>query len=480
MLFSSVVFVCAFFPLFFALYYVMPSRTAKNILLLVFSLIFYAWGKIVNLPLLIAAAFIGWAGGLAIDYFRRREMPVAVKTSLAVTVALLLGMLGAYKYLGFIAENINLLFGLDIAVPEIELPIGISFFTFQILSYVLDMYRKDVAAQKNFYIVAVYLCAFPQLIAGPVVRYSTVETELTEREVSLDDVYAGVRRFIVGLAKKVLIANTVATAADGIFSYDPASCGIVAAWIGALAYAVQIYFDFSGYSDMAIGMGRMMGFHYLENFDDPYTAVSVTDFWRRWHISMSTFFRDYVYIPLGGNRVSKPRWITNIFVVWALTGLWHGAAWNFVLWGVYFGALLVLEKLFWGKAIEKIPVARNLYTLLTVTVGWVLFRSETLADAMDRLYAMAGGYGLGTGKINYTIILERSNVGGMFIIAMAAGVVLSAGLGKWAAQKIDGITAAAKRSAVECVGCVLSFGLLLLSVASVASGAYNPFIYFQF
>jgi len=195
---------------------------------------------------------------------------------------------------------------------------------------------------------------------------------------------------------------------------------------------------------------------------------------------MSTFFRDYLYIPLGGNRVSKPRWITNIFVVWALTGLWHGAAWNFVLWGVYFGALLVLEKLFWGKAIEKIPVARNLYTLLTVTVGWVLFRSETLADAMDRLYAMAGGYGLGTGKINYTIILERSNVGGMFIIAMAAGVVLSAGLGKWAAQKIDCITAAAKRSAVECVGCVLSFGLLLLSVASVASGAYNPFIYFQF
>ena len=321
MLFSSLIFVSLFFPLFFAIYYLLPKRSLKNALLLVFSLIFYAWGRVIYLPLILAASLIGWGGGVLIGASREKNQPGCAKASLIVSLVLLLGLLGVFKYAGFFVENLNLIARLELPVPEIVLPIGISFYTFQILSYVADVYRGEVAAQKNPGIVMVYLCAFPQLIAGPVVRYKTVEEELTGREVTRDDVYAGLRRFVTGLGKKVLIANVAAVAADGIFGYDPSSCGAVAAWIGALAYTIQIYFDFSGYSDMAIGMGRMMGFHYLENFNDPYTAVSVTDFWRRWHISMSSFFRDYVYIPLGGNRVSKPRWVLNIAVVWILTGL---------------------------------------------------------------------------------------------------------------------------------------------------------------
>ena len=479
MLFSSVIFVCAFFPLFFALYYLLPKRSLKNALLLVFSLIFYSWGRVVYLPLILAASLIGWGGGLAIGMFRDKKKPGLARASLVVSLVLLLGMLGVFKYAGFFVENLNLIARLDLPVPEIVLPIGISFYTFQILSYVADVYRGDVAAQKNPGIVMVYLCAFPQLIAGPVVRYKTVEEELTGREVTRDDVYAGLRRFVAGLGKKVLIANTAAVAADGIFGYDPSACGLIASWIGALAYTVQIYFDFSGYSDMAIGMGRMMGFHYLENFNDPYTATSVTDFWRRWHISMSSFFRDYVYIPLGGNRVSKLRWVFNIAVVWILTGLWHGAAWTFVVWGVYYGVLLILEKLLWGKRIAGIPVLRRFYTLLLVVIGWVVFRSESLTYAFGMLRAMFGGYGLGISNVTWGMILERSGVNGLFTLAMLAGIVLSTGIGRRLAEKREA-SAPKRRTALETLASVCSLVIFVLSVASLAAGSYNPFIYFQF
>ena len=479
MLFSSLIFVCAFFPLFFALYYLLPKRSLRNALLLVFSLIFYAWGRVVYLPLILAASLVGWGGGLAIGRFREKNRPGLARASLVVSLMLLLGMLGVFKYAGFFAENFNLLAKLDLPVPEIVLPIGISFYTFQILSYVADVYRGEVKAQKNPGIVMVYLCAFPQLIAGPVVRYKTVEEELTGREVTRDDVYAGLRRFVAGLGKKVLIANVAAAAADGIFGYEASSCGAIAAWVGALAYTVQIYFDFSGYSDMAIGMGRMMGFHYLENFNDPYTATSVTDFWRRWHISMSSFFRDYVYIPLGGNRVSKPRWVFNIAVVWMLTGLWHGAAWTFVLWGVYYGVLLILEKLLWGKAIEKIPVLNRIYALLAVVIGWVIFRAPTLTDAFGMIRAMFGGYGLGSGTVTWSMILERSGVNVIFLLAMIAGIVLSTGVGRRLAEKRETL-APGSRTALETGACVLSVAVFALSVAALASGSYNPFIYFQF
>ena len=484
MLFTSTICICAFCPLFFLLYYLLPGRSAKNIWLFVCSLFFYAWGEPLYLPLLPLAALIGWVSALVIDRFQKKGSRRAAKGSLIVGLGMLLGMLVVFKYTGFLVENINRLIGLEIPAPALELPIGISFFTFQILSYVVDVYRGDVKAQRNFGIVAVYLCAFPQLIAGPVVRYSTVEKELTERTAALDDIYAGVRRFIAGLGKKVLIANTAAVVADGIFSYDAASCGVIAAWCGALAYTIQIFFDFSGYSDMAIGMGRMMGFRYLENFNAPYTAVSVTDFWRRWHISMSSFFRDYVYIPMGGNRVTTPRWIFNIIVVWTLTGLWHGASWNFVVWGIYYGLLLVLEKLLWGKTMQKIPVVRHLYTMLAVIVGWVIFRADTLNKAGQMLYAMAGGYGLGTGNVNYVMILERSSAGGVFLLAMAAGILLSADLPAKIrhtfAMRFTSSNTPALRTAAETAGCVLSVGLLVLSVASIASGSYNPFIYFRF
>ncbi len=479
MLFSSLIFICAFFPLFFALYYLLPKRSLKNALLLVFSLIFYAWGRVICLPLILAASLIGWGGGWAIRAFREKNRPGAARASLILSLVLLLGMLGVFKYAGFFVENLNLIGGLSLPVPEIGLPIGISFYTFQILSYVADVYRGEVEAQKNFGIVATYLCAFPQLIAGPVVRYKTVEAELTGREVTRDDVYAGLRRFVAGLGKKVLIANIAAVAADGIFGYEPSACGIAASWIGALAYTIQIYFDFSGYSDMAIGMGRMMGFHYLENFNDPYTAVSVTDFWRRWHISMSSFFRDYVYIPLGGNRVSKPRWVFNIAVVWILTGLWHGAAWTFVLWGVWYGLLLVLEKLLWGKRISAVPVLNRVYTLLMVVIGWVIFRSESLAYALGMLRAMFGGYGLGTGAVTWGMILERSGVNMVFLLAMLAGIVLSTGIGRRLAAMRETLSPR-KRTVMETISCVLSLAVFLLSVVSVAAGSYNPFIYFQF
>ena len=479
MLFSSLIFVCAFFPLFFALYYLLPGRSLKNALLLVFSLIFYAWGRIVYLPLILADALIGWAGGLAVGSFRQKNKTGPARVSLAVTVVLLLAPLAVFKYAGFFTENLNLIPGLELPVPALALPVGISFYTFQILSYVADVYRGDVRAQKNPALVMVYLCAFPQLIAGPVVRYRDVEKELTGRTVSLDDVYAGLRRFVAGLGKKVLIANVAAAAADGIFGYEPSACGAAAAWIGALAYTVQIYFDFSGYSDMAIGMGRMMGFRYLENFNDPYTAVSVTDFWRRWHISMSSFFRDYVYIPLGGSRVSKPRWVFNIAAVWMLTGLWHGAAWTFVVWGVYYGVLLVLEKLLWGKRIASVPVVRRVYTLLIVVIGWVIFRSETLGGAFGMLRAMCGGYGMGQGSVTWTMILERSGVNGVFILAMLAGIVLSTGVGRRLTEKCGTLPPKSRRAA-ETAACVCSVAVFVLSVASLASGSYNPFIYFQF
>ncbi len=479
MLFSSLIFVSLFFPLFFAIYYLLPKRSLKNALLLVFSLIFYAWGRVIYLPLILAASLIGWGGGVLIGASREKNRPGCAKASLIVSLVLLLGLLGVFKYAGFFVENLNLIARLELPVPEIVLPIGISFYTFQILSYVADVYRGEVAAQKNPGIVMVYLCAFPQLIAGPVVRYKTVEEELTGREVTRDDVYAGLRRFVTGLGKKVLIANVAAVAADGIFSYDPSSCGAVAAWIGALAYTIQIYFDFSGYSDMAIGMGRMMGFHYLENFNDPYTAVSVTDFWRRWHISMSSFFRDYVYIPLGGNRVSKPRWVLNIAVVWMLTGLWHGAAWTFVVWGVYYGVLLVLEKLLWGKKLSAIPVLNRVYTLLLVVIGWVIFRADSLANAFGMLRAMFGGYGLGNGTVTWVMILERSGVNGLFFAAMLAGIILSTGIGRRLAERREALPPK-RRDAVETAACVLSLAVFLLSVVSIASGSYNPFIYFQF
>ena len=354
------------------------------------------------------------------------------------------------------------------------------------MSYVIDVYRNDVKAQKNPFTVAVYLSAFPQLIAGPIVRYSDIERELYERTETSDGVSRGLQRFIIGLSKKLIIANTVAAVADGIYVYVPSEYGVIGAWIAAIAYTLQIYYDFSGYSDMAIGMGRMMGFHYLENFDYPYSAATVTDFWRRWHMSLSHFFRDYVYIPLGGNRVSVPRWIFNMMIVWCLTGIWHGAAFNFALWGIYYGILLISEKKLLAKFLQKHRIISRIYVIFAFVIGWVIFRTENIKNLGKALFALVGGYGIGHGDVSAFTILKRAECGVFFVIIAILGIALSTPHGLFglssirkklfgtADEKILPTKKGAFYSGIVCTA------LLLICIVMLESGSYNPFIYFRF
>ncbi len=472
MLFSSLPFLFMFLPLFFIVYFAFRKRYARNIVLLVFSLVFYAWGEPLYIFLMIFSICFNYVFARLIAAEERRS--IRAKAYMAADTALNLLLIGIFKYAGFFVECINAVTGLVIPVPNIALPIGISFYTFQILSYVIDVYRGDVEVQKDIFMLGAYLSGFPQLIAGPIVRYQTIADELVDRRETLDEFAEGMRRFISGLAKKVLIANTMAEVADGILSHSAADYGIVGAWVAMLAYTMQIYYDFSGYSDMAIGMGRMMGFHYLENFDYPYISKSVTEFWRRWHISLSTFFRDYVYIPLGGNRVSRPRWMLNMLVVWSCTGLWHGASINFVIWGFYYCAILVFERLVWGKYIARIPAIGHIYTMACVIFGWVVFRAENLGMIAEITGAMVGGYGLGGAEIPASIVLQRSGFGVQFILMFAIAVVLSAPVSKLLKKKLEGLRIGAILTDVAAVGA------LLPCVIELAIGSYNPFIYFRF
>lgn len=472
MLFSSLTFLFAFLPLFFACYFLFKGRKARNIVLFAFSLLFYAWGE----PLYIFLMLFS----LTANYFLARWLngyqDNRRKAVLVLAVIINLALLGVFKYTGFGIEIFNSITGLSVPAPAIALPIGISFYTFQILSYVIDVYRGTVKCQKNWAFLGAYLSAFPQLIAGPIVRYETVEEELTQRKETLTDFANGLRRFIFGLAKKVLVANTMASVCDKLLEFAPEQLGALGGWLAAIAYTLQIYFDFSGYSDMAIGMGRMMGFHYLENFNYPYIASSVTDFWRRWHISLSTFFRDYVYIPLGGNRVKTLRWVFNMGIVWLLTGLWHGASWNFVLWGIYYFVLLVAEKLIIKRFNIKIPVLGNVVTLLLVILGWVLFRAENISLAGGWIAAMFGGYGaFGTGTTQLPIIFQQCDVNTVFVITLFAAMVLSTPIAKrLTAPHGERVTV------INVVSDVICLILLLLCIANLASDSYNPFIYFRF
>jgi len=472
MLFSSLPFLFLFLPLFFVVYFACKKRYARNIVLLVFSLIFYAWGEPLYIFLMIFSIAFNYVFALLIA--REGRGSAKAKAYMAVDVVVNLLLIGVFKYAGFFVECVNAVTRLNIPVPQIALPIGISFYTFQILSYVVDVYRGDVEVQKDIFMLGAYLSGFPQLIAGPIVRYQTIAEELVDRQETLDEFADGMRRFICGLAKKVLIANTMAQVVDGILSYSAADYGIVGAWVAMLAYTMQIYYDFSGYSDMAIGLGRMMGFHYLENFDYPYIAKTVNEFWRRWHISLSTFFRDYLYIPLGVNRVSTPRWVLNMFIVWACTGLWHGASMNFVIWGIYYCVILVLERLVWGKYISKVPAVGHIYTKLCVIFGWVIFRAESLSMIGEIMRAMVGGYGLGGAEIPASIVLQRSGFGMQFIIMFVVAVVLSAPVSKLLKKKLEGIG----------VGGILTdaaaIAALIPCVIELAIGSYNPFIYFRF
>ena len=359
MVFSSSVFLLLFLPAVLVAYFVIPNRAYRNIILLLASLLFYAWGEPVYMVLMIVSIVVNWLFAILVE---SREAKGAF---LFADLAANLAILGFFKYQGFVAQNINVLFGTAIPDLDLPLPIGISFYTLQAISYVVDVYRGEVPAQRNPLYLGMYIAMFPQLVAGPIVRYSTIRDQILNRKENLADFCAGVRLFIVGLAKKVLLANAVAILAAEMLEGGGSQIGAAGAWAGLIAYTFQIYFDFSGYSDMAIGLGKMFGFQYLRNFNYPYISKSITEFWRRWHISLSSFFRDYVYIPLGGNRVGKPRWIFNLSVVWVLTGVWHGAAWNYVLWGVFYLVVLLLEKFVWGSALAKLPsILQHLYTII--------------------------------------------------------------------------------------------------------------------
>lgn len=382
MVFSSMTFIFAFLPLVIILYFLVKNLKIRNCILCAFSLLFYAWGEPVYIFLMIVTILINF--GLTILMDKSKNKKIYLWSMIFIDLSILF----FFKYCNFLIDNINGLFNFNIENLKLALPIGISFYTFQVLSYVIDVYKRNTKVQKNLIDFATYVSLFPQLVAGPIVRYETVAEELSERKCSLDLVVSGVRRFAIGIGKKVIIANSVALAADTIYA-NSSSMGTFTLWFALVCYTLQIYFDFSGYSDMAIGLGKIFGFNFLENFDYPYIATSITDFWRRWHISLSSWFRDYVYIPLGGNRVSKVKWYRNILIVWFLTGLWHGASWNYIIWGLYYAIILMLEKAFLLKKINKWPsLFKHLYSIFFFMIGWCIFRLENIGELLQVLGTM--------------------------------------------------------------------------------------------
>jgi len=476
MVFSSLFFLYAFLPL--CIIATRLARTVKiqNIILLAFSLFFYAWGEPVWVFLMIVTVFGVWLIGLAME---RSKSKAAAKAWLILSVVLCLSSLLVFKYSGFILETINNILGTSFPIPSFSLPIGISFYTFQTLTYIIDVYRGEAQVQKKFYNLMFYVSLFPQLIAGPIVRYADIAEQIGERRVSFEETAQGIGRFLVGLAKKVLIANHAAEIVGlTLESTRLAALDGLEAWIGILAFTIQIYFDFSGYSDMAIGLGHMFGFRFKENFKYPYAAKSVTDFWRRWHISLSTFFRDYVYIPLGGNRLGLPRQILNMFIVWSLTGLWHGASWNYVLWGVYYFLLLTVEKLFLLRFLKKIPaIFGHIYTWATFVIGWVFFKMESMTSIgtlLQRMFQPRSNF-----VTNRGVVLLQNHL--IFIVITFA---LAMPLLPWLRSKRPVgrlITAMKKREPI--FGIYTSFVYLVLlffcTMSLVASG-FNPFLYFRF
>ena len=486
MVFSSLIFLYAFFSLSMAAYALCRTRKAQNVVLLVFSLIFYAWGEPKYVLLLMFMAFASWACALGVD-----KADTAGKKKLWVIVATVIdiGLIGYFKYAGLICS----IFGtIPDFIRSIALPIGISFYTFQLLTYVIDVYRGDASAQKSYWNVLLYAALFHQCIAGPIVRYKTIDQELFGGKARTPEWSVGVSRFAGGLAKKVLLANPCGALAESLLLADSAIADVtqlaanietlsklpvLSAWLGLAAYSLHIYLDFSAYSDMAIGMGRMIGLHYLENFNFPYISRTVTEFWRRWHMSLGTFFRDYVYIPLGGSRCSRPRMVFNTFIVWALTGLWHGASWNFVVWGLWFFVFLMLERFLLKGWFEKIPVISNLYLLIVAMLGWVVFRFTNLELAWTVIKSLFGANGNAFTSFT-TGIQFKSN-----LFLLAAAVIASTPLMRWLKIKLQEF--AHSHGALGNVWDVIFYSvipviLLLLSTACLVGDSYNPFIYFQF
>lgn len=467
MLFSSIIFIFFFLPLTLGLYYIIPSRylRARNAVLLAASLIFYSWGEPVYVLLMIYSAFLNYFCALQVKSEQRKGG--TGKKNLTFAVVMNLFILGFFKYFGFLMDTINSVTGAHIKYTALALPIGISFYTFQAMSYVIDVYRNDVPPQKNFFRFALYLSLFPQLIAGPIVRYRDVAEELENRSHSLEDFGRGAMRFVFGLGKKVILANNLGALYASVTALPDSKVTVLTYWIGIIAYTFQIYFDFSGYSDMAIGLGRMMGFHFLENFNYPYIATSITDFWRRWHMSLSSWFREYVYIPLGGNRVPVHRHILNLLIVWSLTGMWHGANWNFIMWGTYFGILLILEKYIYGKKISRLPLwAQHTYTMLIVIVSWVFFSITDIGQAFHYLKTMFFMAGKPLADVETLYLLRTS------FVLLAASAICSTPAAKERFRKIAGTA--------QWPGLALMTGIFVLSVSYLVFGSYNPFLYFRF
>ncbi len=519
MVFSSLFFVFAFLVLCYGIYLFMPSLKAGNVVLLVFSLIFYAWGGPPLVLLLCLMTLISFVGAHMIWSAKpsplREGNPRLAKFYMVLTVGMCLAILGIYKYTGFFADSISWLFGLENLLPKVALPIGISFYTFQLLSYVVDVYREETPPQRNYFKLLLYAALFHQCVAGPIVRYTDVARELDHRSMTLEETWRGMARFTIGLGKKAVLANTCAIVADTLLAADKLQAGAVSSAsviLGVSAYMLQIYLDFSAYSDMAIGMGWMLGFHFKENFNYPYTSTSVTDFWRRWHISLSSFFRDYVYIPLGGNRCSKGRHILNLVIVWALTGFWHGASWNFVLWGLYFALFLIVEKYVfkWKKNPKGFPAAmRRIYTLVVVWFGWFLFRFDDMhlmgkafnalfrIDEMRDLSATLGALGDAGGDMDAVFACLRGYFTGFadmtarttflnYLFILAVAVVACTPIIPYLSRKLTALSArgdsAARFSRVilNITAVAAPTLLLVLSILAMVGANYNPFLYFRF
>lgn len=466
MVFSSTIFLCVYLPLVLLGYYICPKK-GRNLFLLIVSLVFYAWGEPKYVFLMIFSILVNYIFGRLMDKNRGRQK--RMKLLLVLSVVIDLGLLSVFKYTDFIITNVNAIFGSSFDLLNIALPIGISFYTFQAMSYTIDVYRNDVRVQKNLIDFGMYITMFPQLIAGPIVRYADVQDQLAERSVTMADFSEGVMRFVVGLGKKVLLANQMGAVWSEIYALG-GDVSALMAWTGAIAYTFQIYFDFSGYSDMAIGLGRMFGFKFPENFRYPYQSVSITDFWRRWHITLSTWFKEYLYIPLGGNRYGLARQALNLLIVWSLTGFWHGAGWNFVMWGLYYFVILFIEKLFLLKALDKLPkLFRHVYALLLIVIGWVIFASDDVSVLLPYLGSMFGANGAVGGMDVYTLFTKAV----LIVICCVASTELPKRL-------FLSATGAMNEKAAFTIKSVMTIALLALSMILLIGDSYNPFLYFRF
>ena len=461
MVFSSITFLFYFLPIVLGIYYIVPNK-AKNLVLLIASLFFYFYGEPTYVIIMVLSIVLTYVFGLLMDKYPNHK-----KTFLTLSIIVSVGILVYFKYFNFLMDNINMFIGGKIDFIYVALPIGISFYTFQLISYIIDVYRGDAKVQKSLLKLATYIALFPQLIAGPIVRYTTIEEELENREHSFSKFALGVRRFVVGLGKKVLIANILGQLANVFLGSTDNSTLFY--WLYGISNMLQIYFDFSGYSDMAIGLGKMFGFDFLENFDYPYTSTSITEFWRRWHMSLGTWFRDYIYFPMGGNRVSKLKWIRNIMVVWLLTGLWHGAAWNFIIWGLYFGVLLMIEKLFLKKLLDKLPkFISRIYVLFIVMISFIIFSGSNTAEIFKNL---GGIIGIGTDSL---VSLESIYYLKSYLVVLILGIIgatkLPANIAN--SEKLKKIT-----NVIEPIFLLL---ILILSTSYIIDSTFNPFLYFRF